>query len=115
MIYLVAFLAGAVAEWYSEKWGVLYSNAVNGAYSKVKRADMEEKVWRARKNGLLLLMLSQVDNGAIFGGFWVYSSVVLGAVVGAWTGVGHVMWEKWNRLNGPKPEPATTADDEEED
>ena len=113
MIYLVAFLAGAVAEWLAEVWGVTYSNAVNGRYARLAPEEMAAKVARARKSGLVLLVLSQVDNGAIFGGFWVYGCVVLGAGVGAWTGVGHVMWRKFHRLNGPKP--ATTADEEEED
>lgn len=112
MIYLAAFLAGAGAEWLAEVWGVRYSNAVNGRYARLAEDEMAAKVWRARKSGLILLILSQVDNSAIFGGFWVYGCVVLGAVVGAWTGVGHVMRAKWRRLNGPKPEPAN--EDEEE-
>ena len=115
MIYLAAFLAGAVAEWLAEVWGVRYSNAVNGRYARLSEADMDAKVWRARKSGLILLVLSQVDNSAIFGGFWVYGCVVLGAMVGAWTGVGHVMWAKWRRLNPTEPVTEPVTDDEDED
>lgn len=101
---LLGFLAGLVGEWVAETWTVRYTNAVNGKYAGISRADMEAKVWRARKAGLILLGLSQIDNSAIFGGPGVFACVVAGAAVGAWGGLGSVMWAKWNTKNPDEDE-----------
>lgn len=98
-VYGVAFAVGAVSEYYAEVWGVKYTNAVNGRYSGLKPEQIDLKIATARKWGTLLLLLGAVDVASVFGGWGLYAAVIAGALVGAWTGLGHVMREKWERNN----------------
>ena len=99
MWYLLAFAAGAIAEYYSERWGVRYANAVTGKYRGLTADAIRVKVWEARKWGVLLFLLSQVDLGALLGGWKLYLSVVVGAALGGWIGLGDVMMSRWERRN----------------
>lgn len=97
--YVAAFAVGAVSEYYAEVWGVRYANAINGRYSRLKPEEIAAKIATARKWGSLLLLLGAVDVASVFGGWGLYVAVIAGALVGAWTGLGHVMRAKWERNN----------------
>jgi hypothetical protein len=59
---------GFAAEFASEVWGIHYTNSITGRYSRLSEAEITAKIWRARKWGALLFLLTQVDiGGASYG------------------------------------------------
>lgn len=102
---------GFAAEFASEVWGIHYTNSITGRYSRLSEAEISAKIWRARKWGALLFLLTQVDIGGASYGPSIYLPIATGAAFGFWFGAGTAMRKKWERLNGGKPEPGDSDED----
>ena len=97
-------LIGFAAEFCAEVWAINYTNAVTGRYARTSPEERDAKVWRVRKWGGLLFVLTQVDIAGAANGNAVYLPIAAGAALGFWLGAGHAVRAKWSRLNGGKPE-----------
>ena len=90
---------GFLAQHYAEVWAISYTQAITGRYADVPLDRMRRRVWAARKWGLALFALGQVDVASVLGGWRAFVAVTLGAAVGVWTGIGVAMWGKWRKRN----------------
>lgn len=103
---LLAFLVGAVAEYFAERWGLQHT-ALVAAYKKgVEQGVMTARVRRIQRLGAALLLLGVVDLGSVFGGVWLFVAVHLGSQVGAWLAAEDESWERWSTRNNTE-RPAT--------
>ena len=98
------FLLGFAAEFASDAYGILYIGAASGRYRGVSEERMRGRVKRARRAGLVLFGLSQVDTGSVLGGWDSYLTVAAGASIGSQCGTHFAMWYRWREKNGvPHP------------
>ncbi len=95
-IWPVAFLAGAVSQYYSELWTIKWTTMVQARSYPLSRKRMGRHVWRVVLLGWGLITLGAVDVGSVFGGFWVFLVVYLGSCAGSAAATVKEMWRKWN-------------------
>lgn len=97
MIYLVAFLAGAVSEYFSDLWTIRWNAAVQARSFPLSWKRMRRHIAKTVLIGWGLITLGAVDVGSIFGGIWVYGSVVLGTYAGSAVATAKEMLRKWRK------------------
>lgn len=99
LLWLALFALGFAAEFASDASSILYINAAAGRYRGVPEAQMRRRVGKARRIGLVLFGLSQVDTGSVLGGWAAYLSVATGAAFGSQCGIEFAMWYRWRAKN----------------
>ena len=95
MIYLVAFLAGAVAEFYGDLWTIRWNTAVQARSYPLGRGNMTRHIRRTVLLGWGLLLLGAVDVASIFGGMELFATVLAGSLVGSALATRWEMERKW--------------------
>lgn len=97
MIYLLALVAGGLAEYWSEKWTIRWNTAVQARSYPLGRNNMQRHVRRVILLGWGLLALGAVDVASIFGGAGLFVSVYLGSMLGSAIATHRELWRKWHK------------------
>ena len=97
MIYLVAFLAGAVAEFYGDLWTIRWNAATSARSFPLGRPNMVRHIRRTVLLGWGLLTLGAVDVASIFGGMGLFLAVLGGSYVGSAAATIREMDRKWRK------------------
>lgn len=97
MIYLVAFLAGAVAEYLSDLWTIRWNAATSARSYPLSWPRMRRHIGRTVLLGWGLLTLGAVDVASLLGGVEMFAAVLVGAHVGSAAATIREMVRKWRK------------------
>ena len=101
MIYLLAFLAGAIAEYCSDLLTIRWNAKVSARSFPISRPRMQKHVRQTILIGWALLTVSAVDVMAVLGGADLLAAVLGGSYVGSATATWRESWRKWeNKTKG---------------
>ncbi len=95
--YAVAFLAGAVAEHYSDLWTIRWNTATQARSYPLSWPRMRRHVAKTVLLGWGLLTLGAVDMASIFGGVSLFLTVLAGSYVGSAVATIREMVRKWRK------------------
>lgn len=97
MIYLVAFLAGAVAEYFSDLWTIRWNAATSARSYPLSWPRMRRHIGKTVLIGWGLLTLGAVDVASLLGGVEMFVAVLFGAHIGSAVATVREMVRKWRK------------------